>query len=81
MPVFIRGLGSNLSAALCRKWADCGLLSQWRRGYAKALPQSGDSVILLPENPAYEPRIVSMQDFETGEAAIIGVAIQVLRNL
>lgn len=63
----------NGQIVACRVNGDEATLKRFRN--------QGDSVILLPENPAYEPRIVSMQDFETGEAAIIGVAIQVLRNL
>ena len=38
-------------------------------------------VILQPENPDYEPRIVPLRDFETGEARIIGVAVRLVRNL
>ena len=32
----------------------------------------GDVVILQPENPAYEPQIVSAREFETGTARILG---------
>lgn len=40
-----------------------------------------DVVILQPENPDYEPKIVSRKDFETGNARIIGVAVKLVRNL
>ena len=40
-----------------------------------------DMVILQPENPAYEPRIVPLRDFETGAARIVGVAVRLVRNL
>ena len=40
-----------------------------------------DMVILQPENPAYEPRIVPLRDFETGTARIVGVAVRLVRNL
>lgn len=38
-------------------------------------------VILQPENPAYEPRIVPLEDFATGQARIVGVAVRLVRNL
>ena len=40
-----------------------------------------DMVILQPENPAYEPRLVPLRDFETGAARIVGVAVRLVRNL
>ena len=47
----------------------------------KRFRRQGDWVILQPENPAYEPRIVPMGDFETGEARIVGVATKLVRAL
>ena len=41
----------------------------------------GDVVILQPENPAYEPQIVSAREFETGAARILGVAVRLTREL
>ena len=38
-------------------------------------------VILQPENPAYEPRIIPMSDFDNGLARIVGVAVKLVRNL
>jgi repressor LexA len=38
-------------------------------------------VILQPENPAYEPRIVSQQEFQLGSAVILGVAVKLVRDL
>lgn len=38
-------------------------------------------VILQPENPAYEPRIIPMRDFDNGLACIVGVAVKLVRNL
>lgn len=38
-------------------------------------------VILQPENPDYEPKIIPLRDFETGAARIIGVAVKLVRNL
>lgn len=47
----------------------------------KRFKQQGDTVILMPENSAYEPIIVSCADFESGYASIIGVAVEVKRRL
>ena len=38
-------------------------------------------VILQPENPNYEPKIVPMEDFQTGAARIVGVAVRLVREL
>lgn len=47
----------------------------------KRFKRQGDMVLLLPENPAYDPRVVPAIDFETGEAGIIGVAVEVRHTL
>lgn len=47
----------------------------------KRFKQQGDTVLLLPENPSYEPRIVSVKEFEMGDAQIIGVAVEVRHPL
>lgn len=38
-------------------------------------------VILQPENPVYEPRIIPMSDFDCGLARIVGVAVKLVREL
>lgn len=38
-------------------------------------------VILQPENPDYEPKLIPLAEFELGAARIIGVAIQLVREL
>lgn len=38
-------------------------------------------VILQPENPAYEPKLIPLSEFETGAARIIGVAVKLVRDL
>lgn len=38
-------------------------------------------VILQPENPDYEPKIIPWADFASGSARIIGVAVKLVRNL
>lgn len=40
-----------------------------------------DMVILQPENPGYEPKIIPLRDFDTGAARIVGVAVRLVRNL
>ena len=47
----------------------------------KRYKRQGDSVLFLPENPDFEPRIVPVSDFETGDAEIIGVALEVRHTL
>lgn len=47
----------------------------------KRFRRQGDLVILQPENPDYEPCVVPLKDFETGQARIAGVAIKLVRNL
>jgi len=44
----------------------------------KRFKRVGDTVILMPENPKYQPIIVSCKDFEIGYARICGVARKVL---
>ena len=41
----------------------------------------GDVVLLMPENPTYEPILVSCREFESGYARILGVAKKVLSDL
>ena len=47
----------------------------------KRYKKQGDNVLLLPENPDFEPRIIPTQDFENGYASIIGVALEVRHTL
>lgn len=47
----------------------------------KRYKRQGDNVLLLPENPEFEPRIVPARDFEIGDAEIIGVALEVRHSL
>ena len=46
----------------------------------KRYKRQGDNVLLIPENPEFEPRIVPVKDFETGDAQIIGVVIEMRRS-
>lgn len=47
----------------------------------KRFRQQGDTVILMPENPKYDPLIVPASDFNSGYAKILGVAIEFKRKL
>ena len=47
----------------------------------KRYKRQGNSVLLLPENPDFEPRIVPVSDFENGDAEIIGIALEVRHTL
>lgn len=46
----------------------------------KRFKKQGDSVILLPENPNYDPIVVNCSDFDSGYAGVIGVAIGMQRS-
>ncbi len=47
----------------------------------KRFRRQGDTVILQPENPNYEPRLIPAGDFSTGAARIVGVAVRLVRDL
>ena len=47
----------------------------------KRFKQQDDIVILLPENPEYEPKIIPCSKFDSGEAEIIGVVKQIIIDL
>jgi len=47
----------------------------------KRFRKSGNTVMLIPENPAYAPILVPVSDFESGYARILGVAKKVLNEL
>ena len=47
----------------------------------KRFKPQGNTVILMPENSAYDPTVVAASDFVCGEAGIIGVAIEVRHTL
>lgn len=46
----------------------------------KTYKQIGNTVLLISENPKYDPFIVPVSDFENGTARIIGVATQVITS-
>ena len=47
----------------------------------KIFQRQGDTVFLLPANPAYNPIIVPASQFETGEAAIYGVCKYIMTEI
>lgn len=47
----------------------------------KRFKQVGDTIVLMPENPDYQPIIVKCSDFDSGYAEIIGVAKQVITDI
>ena len=47
----------------------------------KRFKQQDDIVILLPENPEFEPKIIPVSKFDSGEAEIIGVVKQIIIDL
>lgn len=57
----------------CRVNGDEATLKRYRPG--------STAVVLMPENSKYEPKVVSAEDFISGYASILGVAIQVRHNL
>lgn len=47
----------------------------------KRFKQQDDIVILLPENPEFEPKIIPVSKFDSGEAEIIGIVKQIIIDL
>lgn len=63
----------NGSIVACRLNGDDATLKRFQ--------QKDETVVLLPENPAYQPIILSTSDFAAGDAEIIGVASIVMNRL
>ncbi len=47
----------------------------------KRFRKSGDTVVLFPENPVYEPIIVPASEFGNGNAEILGIVKQIIIDL
>jgi len=62
----------NGQIVACRVNGDEATLKRFKR--------QGDVIVLLPENSDFEPRIVSVKDFEAGEAEVIGVLLEIKRK-
>ena len=92
---YLRVTGDSMSGAGIREgdlvlirqqdWADSGQIAACIVGTEdatlKRFRRQGDTVILQPENPAYEPRLVPAADFASGAARIVGVAVRLVRDL
>ncbi|QNO18846.1 LexA family protein [Caproicibacterium amylolyticum] len=64
----------NGEVVACRVNGDEATLKRFK-------PVNKNTVVLMPENPDFQPIIVSTNDFNSGYAEIIGVAKQVITNL
>lgn len=68
-----------------QSWAENGQIVACRingdEATLKRYSLQGDVVVLTPENSSYSPRVIPAKDFETGDAGIIGVAIEFKRKL
>lgn len=92
---YLRVKGDSMSGAGIREgdlilihqqsWADNGQIVACMVGEEdatlKRFRRQGETVILQPENPAYEPRLVPLADFSSGAARILGVAVKLVREL
>ena len=50
-------------------------------GSLQRYSQQGEFIILQPEHPASQPRILSVEEFITGSARILGVAVRLVCDL
>lgn len=66
----MQNTAENGQIVACRLNGDNATLKRFR--------QQSDTVILLPENPSYEPIIVPAIQFVNGEAQIIGIVKQII---
>ena len=68
-----------------QSWAENGQIVACRvngdEATLKRYSKQGDMILLSPENSSYDPRIIPLKEFETGDAGIIGVAIEFKRKL
>ena len=71
--IHCRHTAENGDVVACRVGGDDATLKRFQR--------KGDLVLLLPENPAYQPIVVTAAEFESGEAEVLGVATMVMHSL
>lgn len=69
----IQNCAENGQIVACRINGNEATLKRYR--------EQQSAIILMPENPAYDPYIVSKKDFADGYAGIMGVAVEVKRKL
>ncbi len=70
--IHMQNYAENGQIVACRVNGDEATLKRYR--------EQDDCVMLIPENPDYEPRIVSKQDFAVGYAAVMGVVVESKRK-
>jgi repressor LexA len=68
-----QSVAENGQIVVCQVNGDEATIKRYRR--------QGSTVILQPENPAYEPIIVPIREFEVGYARIVGVVREVKRKI
>jgi len=77
-------MSGDLALIRIQNYADPGNIVACRvngdEATLKRFKQQGDTVLLLPENPAYEPYIIPVSDFDTGYAQILGVLVETKRK-
>ena len=71
--IHIQPTAENGQIVACRVNGDEATLKRFK--------QKGATVFLLPENPDYEPYIVPVVDFDNGEAEILGVVKQIIKDV
>lgn len=68
-----QNVAENGDVVACRVGGENATLKRFQR--------KGDIVVLVPENPAYQPIVVTSAEFEAGEAEVLGVATMVMHSL
>lgn len=71
--IHVQNYAENGQIVACRVNGDEATLKRYREQKA--------SILLMPENPNYEPYVVSKKDFNDGYAGIMGVAVEIKRKL
>lgn len=70
--IHMQNYAENGQIVACRINGDEATLKRYR--------EQDDAVILLPENPDYEPKLINRKDFEFGYASIMGVVVESKRK-
>lgn len=71
--IHVQNFAETGQIVACRVNGDEATLKRYR--------QKDDQIFLIPENPNYEPYILKTSEFETGRAAVMGVAVEIKRFL
>lgn len=77
-------MSGDLALIRMQNYADPGNIVACRvngdEATLKRFKQQGNTVLLLPENPLYEPYVIPASDFDTGYAQILGVLVETKRK-